>query len=96
VDLELCSEQALEEETGSGMTPDVAGFLPNRFRNLDRYVKKDPMDMMPIGKNLYSQVLGDEYSGLPVSYPMQKKLDSLKCENDKEFMSSEFKEYHST
>jgi len=39
---------------------------------------KGPMDMMSIGKHLYFLILVDDYSGLTVAYPMQKKSDALK------------------
>ena len=39
---------------------------------------KGPMDMMSIGKHLYFLILVDDYSGLTVTYPMQKKSDALK------------------
>jgi hypothetical protein len=40
---------------------------------------KGPMDMMAIGKYLYFLKLVDDYSGLTVAYPMQKKSDALNC-----------------
>jgi len=39
---------------------------------------KGPIDMMSIGKHLYFLMLVDDYSGLTVAYPMQKKSDTLK------------------
>ena len=38
---------------------------------------KGPMDMMSIGKHLYYLILVDDYSGLAVAYPVQKKSDAL-------------------
>jgi hypothetical protein len=40
---------------------------------------KGPMDMMSIGKHPYILILVDNYSGLRVAYPMQKRSDALKC-----------------
>jgi hypothetical protein len=40
---------------------------------------KGLMDMMSIGKDLYFPILVDDYSGLKVAYPMQKKSDTRKC-----------------
>jgi hypothetical protein len=37
------------------------------------------MDMLSIGKHLYFMIVVDDYSGLTVAYPMQKKSDPLKC-----------------
>jgi hypothetical protein len=40
---------------------------------------KGPMDMMSIGRHLYFMISVDDYSGLKVAYPMQRKSDALKC-----------------
>jgi len=78
---------------------------------------KPPIDMRSIATHLYFLALVEDYTGLTVDYPTQKKLETLKCsrgfaeqglsqtgknfnclscENAKDFLSSEFKEYLST
>jgi len=39
---------------------------------------KGPMDMISIGNHLYFVILVDDYSGVTVAYPMQKKWNALK------------------
>jgi hypothetical protein len=40
---------------------------------------KGTTNMMFVGKNFYFLISIGDYSGLTVTYPMQKKSDALKC-----------------